>query len=147
MRPLQANFCPCSHPYVSFAATRGPPKQLGSNGLPTITARQADLSHALDDIKATINKHHSKAQYVTIFEYGWCDVISASKLLNKKAADPTLKVARTLRADVQDGSAFWTMSKCHSEGAEEALGDSIIDQRRLLQHHREKRFEFVSGVE
>ena len=52
---------------------------------------------------------------------------------------PHAEVARTSGADVLDGSAFSTMSKCHSEGAEEALVDRIIDLRRLLQHDLQKK--------
>ena len=90
----QPNFCLCSHPYLRFAAT------LGFKVPPTVMSRQADLSHALDDIKATINKQNLEEQYVTIFDatvnrikaavmqserpealqYGWCKNNSASKL-------------------------------------------------------------------
>ena len=47
----QSNFCPCSHPYLRFAATTGPRDSLASKGhQQSLTSRQADLSNALYDM-------------------------------------------------------------------------------------------------
>ena len=56
------------------------------------------------------------------------------------------EVTRTARADVLDVSAFLTMSTCPAAKELKRFW-SIINQRRVLQHHRKRRFDFVSRVE
>ena len=55
-------------------------------------------------------------------------------------------MSRTALADVLDGSAFLTMSNCPTAKDRKRFWSNIIDERRLSQHHPERRFEFVSGV-
>ena len=64
---------------------------------------------------------------------GGCEIFPVWKLLNRKAEDSTLKWDRL--PDVLDGSAaFLTMSQCPAAKELKKLC-SLIDQRRLLQHH------------
>ena len=51
------NFCPCSHPYLSFAATRGPRSRLDSHGY-----QQSRLDEPISAIPLTTSKASSTSE-------------------------------------------------------------------------------------
>ena len=89
---LAMELLPVFSSILEIPSDKRTPKQLGFAGLITITSRQAELSRALDDIKAVTHKQNMKEQYDLRHDcrsdqdrsraarafrgYGWCEILS-----------------------------------------------------------------------